>query len=228
MSTETMQAIGGALGVLIVAMLTYIAAEVRAHTREIQANREAIIAHAAPPPPRSPRATDLVGAGAAVRPAPAWDQLQDPLSTGVLPAQRYQECGEECCAEVIYQQHGVEISADALRSQLRGAGGPALTSGQDLVKILRRNNVAAALHTWPAAEAPGHIRESAAAGRSVVVLGQWISPTVLHWVLVTTADLAGVSYNDPWGGLHQTATWAAFGERYAGQLVTVTRAPDPA
>ena len=97
-----------------------------------------------------------------------------------------------------------------------------------MVKILGRNNVPAEMRTWPAADAPAHLRESAAAGRSVIVLGRWISPTVLHWVLVTTADPAGIGYNDPWGGLRQTATWAAFGERYAGQLVTVTRAPDGA
>lgn len=228
MSTETLQAIGGALGVLIIALLGYLTASVQAHTREIAANRAAVAARPAQPPPRSPRATDLVGAGAAVRPAPLWNQLQDPLSTGVLPVQRYQECGEECCAEVIYQQHGVEVSADALRSQLRGPQGQALTSGQDLVKILKRNNVSADMRTWPVDQAPLHLRESAAAGRAVIVLGRWISPTVLHWVLVTAADATGIGYNDPWGGLRQVATWEAFSERYGGQLVTVTRGPDGA
>jgi hypothetical protein len=226
MSTETLQAIGGALGVLIIAMLGYLTASVQAHTREIAANRAAAAARPAQPPPRSPRATDLMGAGAVARAAPLWNQLNDPLSTGVLPAQRFQECGEECVAEVIYQQHGVEVSADALRAQLRGPQGQAITSGQDLVKLLARNNVGADLRTWPAAEAPVHIRESAAAGRAVIVLGRWISPTVLHWVLVTTADATGIGYNDPWGGLRQTATWAAFGDRYGGQLVTITRTPD--
>jgi hypothetical protein len=129
---------------------------------------------------------------------------------------------------VIYQQHGVEVAADALRAQIHGAQGGALTTGDDLVKILARNNVAAQLRTWPGDQAPAHILESAAAGRAVILLGRWLAPTVLHWVLAVGADNAGITYHDPWGGFRLQVPWATFAERYAGQLVTITRAPDPA
>jgi hypothetical protein len=228
MNPATMQLIGAAVGALVIALLGYLTAMVQAHTRAIAANQAALAARPAQAPPRSPRASDTAGGGAAVRPAPAWNQLADPLSQGGLPAQRYQECGEECCAEVIYQQHGVEVSADALRARIHGAAGTGLTAGPDLVKLLGLNNVAAELHTWPVGEAPAHIQASAAAARAVIVLGTWISPTVLHWILVTAADSAGIHYNDPWGGLKLSIPWATFAERYGGQLVTVTRAPDAA
>jgi hypothetical protein len=236
MNPATLTAVGVALGTVLVAMLAYIAASLQARTAAIHAKAASDAAIAAAVPPRAPRrATDPVGGGHDVgadpKPArafPLWDQLADPLSTGVLAEQRYNECGEECCAEVIYQQHGVEVNADALRAQIHGAGGTGLTTGMDLVKILTRNNVPAVRHPWSLAEARVHLQASSAAGRAVIVLGRWISPTILHWVLVTAADGAGVSYNDPWGGLRIVIDWATFTERYAGELVTVTRAADVA
>jgi len=225
MGPDLQSAILVAVGGLLVAVMSYLAATLQARTAALQAaaGQAAAIAaaQAAAPPPPPP-----VGGGAIPRPYPLWDQLKDPLPTGALPAGRYDECGEECCSMVIHQQHGVEVSADALRAQLGGAGRGPLTDGPDLVRILARANVAAALHSWPTADAPGHVRASIGAGRGVIALGHWISPTVLHWILITTADGAGVGYNDPWGGVRATATWATFEERYAGEMVTIIRRPD--
>lgn len=221
------QAIIAALGAFIVAALGYITATLQANTRTLEAAATARTVDQAAAVVGGRRSADRSpGGGGGGRAAPLYDQLRDPLPDGGLPAGRYNECGEECCSMVIHQQHGVEVSADALRAQLGGPGRAPITDGPDLVKILGHNNVAAGIHGWTAAEAPAHITASCAAGRSVIVLGRWLSPTVLHWVLVTTADATGIGYNDPWGGVRGAATWELFGQRYGGQLVTVTRPPD--
>jgi len=226
MSDQTLQLIGAGVGAVIIAALAYIVAWLRGHTQAIAANTAAILAAGGQPAPRVGRATDLLAAAVATRAAPQWNQLNDPLPTGALPSWRYEECGEECCAEVIFAQHGVEVSADALRAQLGGPGRRGLTTGADLARILARANVAASVMEAPADNAPEQVQAATGAGRMVIALGHWLDPQVLHWVLVTRSDKAGCSYNDPWGGRRISADWHLFAARYAGELVVVLRAPD--
>jgi hypothetical protein len=221
-------ALGGALGAVLLAALAYVTAVLQAHTRALAAHAVALAALGERAAAGSaPGAGSARGGGALARPYPLWSQLADPLPTGALPAQGYEECGEECCAMVIYAQHGCALEADALRFALGGAARTGLTTGEDLVRILRGQNVAAALQQVAGAEVAARLRAITAEGRAAICLGAWITPGVLHWVLVTRADAAGCGYNDPWGGLRKTAPWRDFTGRYAGELVEVTRAPDP-
>lgn len=228
MSPVVLQAIGVAAGALILAVLGYCTAAVQAHTREIAA-QQALLAAAATPQRVTPsRASDRAGAGAVVRHAPLWNQLADPLPDGTLPAQRFNECGEECCAMEISRQHGVPLSADALRFLLGGPGRGALTTAQDLVRALALCNVPATARDVAIAGVAGEIQSICSAGGSVMALGNWVDPAVLHWILVTRADGQGCSANDPWGGRRRSWGWAAFQAVYAGELVRSMRAPDAA
>jgi hypothetical protein len=210
-----------ALATFAVAVLAYLTAQVRAHAAAIAAQQIALVARglAAPHKPDA-------GAGATQRPAPLWNQLADPLPTGALPQYGYEECGEECVAEVIYAQHGVAVEADWLRYQLGGPARRGLTTAADLQRLLALANVAALVAEPPAAALPAELQRICGAGRMAIVLGAWITPGVLHWVLVTRADAQGVGYNDPWGGVRRTAAYRDLGARYAGALVEITRAPD--
>lgn len=226
MSQTDWQLIAGALAAVIAAFGAYIVAVLNAHTKALQAQQAQLAAPPRPPAPRAPRATDLEAGAGPARGAPLWNQLNDPLPTGALPSWRYEECGEECCAEVIYAQHGVEVSADALRAQLGGPGRRGLTTGADLSRILLRANVSSAVMEAAADNAPQQIQAATAERRMVIALGHWLDPAVLHWILITRADAAGCSYNDPWGGRRLSVDWHTFGQRYAGDLVVVLRAPD--
>lgn len=226
MSQATLAAIGAAGGAVIVAALAYIAAVLQAHTRALadqQSKTDAVLRKAGS---RIEGLAQAAGGGALARPAPLWNQLADPLPTGALPAWRYEECGEECVAEVIYAQHGVEVLADALRAQLGGPGRRGLTTGADLVRVLNRNNVPATALAPPDGAVAAQIQACCTAGGLVIVLGRWVSPTVLHWVLVTRADQAGCGANDPWGGTRRTWAWSDFESAYAGEIVAVRRKPD--
>lgn len=213
---------------VLIAALGYLAAQLNAHTRALTESNTALLSVAAAQRPRGARATDQNGGGATARPYPVWNQLDDPLPTGTLPSLGYEECGEECCAMVIAAQHGVEVEADALRAQLGGPGGQALTSAGDLVKILGRNNVAAVAISPAVDDLAAVVQAAIGDGRAAVVLGHWLAPGVLHWVLVTRADAAGCGYNDPWGGRRVVRDWADFRALYAGSVVEVTRRPDAA
>ena len=226
-STDWQPLIAAAVG-LLVAVCGYLSARVNQNTRSIAEHLPQIAAAAAAGAAQrgghDRRGSGLAGGGT---PYPLWNQLADPLSTGQLPGWRSEECGEECVAEVLYRTHGVSVNADALRYQLGGPGRRGLTTGEDLVRLLALNNCAARLEETPAAHVAGEIQIATQAGRAAIALGAWVTPGVLHWVLVTRSDEHGCSYNDPWGGVRTGVGWADFRARYAGTLVIVTRAPDP-
>lgn len=227
MNQEIWQAIGVALGAVLVAAFGYITATLQAHTRALQAQSAQLAARPQQPPPRGPRATDLAGGAASARVAPRWDQLRDPLPDGSWPAQRWNECGEECCAMEISRQHGVPLSADALRALLGGPGRVALTTAQDLVRCLALCNVPAAAESVDAAGVAGRLQAITSTGGTAICLGAWVSPGVQHWILVTRADSQGCGANDPWEGRRRVWSWTAFRDVYAGEFVRSQRAPDP-
>jgi len=227
MNQEVWQAVGVALGAVVVAALGYLTAAMNAHTRALEAQQTALLARPAQPPVRSARATDAAGAGVIVRQAPRWDQLADPLPDGSLPAQRWNECGEECAAMEISRQHGVPLSADALRALLGGPGRVALTTAQDLVRCLALCNVPARAEAVPAGDVAARLQDLTGAGGTAICLGTWVSPGVEHWILVTRADAGGCGANDPWEGRRRIWSWAAFRDLYGGELVSSQRAPDP-
>lgn len=227
MTHEIWQAVGVALGALLIAAFGYLTATLQAQTRALQEHQALLAARLVPGPLRPSRRSDPAGGAAPVRPAPQWNQLADPLSDGTLPAGRFNECGEECAAMEISRQHGVPLSADALRFLLGGASRAPLTTAQDLVRCLALCNVPAAAEATSGEVVAGRLQEITAAGGTAICLGAWVSPGVQHWILVTRADAQGCGANDPWEGRRRVWSWTAFRDVYAGELVTSQRPPDP-
>jgi hypothetical protein len=157
---------------------------------------------------------------------PAWDQLHDPLPDGSLPPLRVNECGEECVAEVVYWVHGVEVSADAIRAAAISLAGGALTNAADLVAMLARCNVRAVAEVPQTAVIEKFLLNVVLARRLVIVLGDWVSKSVPHWVIVYNASPNGVTVSDPWGGRRYNIAWPDFKRLYLGAVVEVTSTPD--
>jgi hypothetical protein len=132
--------VSSALVAFSAALLTLFTAVCYSLTQQVKANKRDINAVGS-------KVNEVAGGGAMVPmrnvTLPVWDQLNDPLPDGSLPAQRFNECGEECVAEVIEWVHGVEIGADALRFLLRGPGGSAITDAWALAKQRRCHGIKA-------------------------------------------------------------------------------------
>jgi hypothetical protein len=214
-------------GLFVAALFTWLTAIVNRNTRAIQAH-ETVVKGLARATGTRVEGGARGGSGAArARGYPLWNQLGDPDPSGVLPVQRWNDCGEECCAELIARQHGVQVEADYLRFLLGGPRRLGQTTAEDLVKILALNNVAAEVQTPPAPALPVALQAATSKGMAVIVLGRWVAPGILHWVLCTRSDPAGMSANDPWGGVRRSWAWSDAERAYAGELVVVTRSPDP-
>lgn len=151
---------------------------------------------------------------------PAWSQQMVVLPDGVSADQRWNECGQTCISMIAAAVWGARISPDALRAAIRGVGGSGLTNGPDLASIGSYANVVLRSHDLGAADARAMVEAAAADGRPCVMLGTWPTPGgVLHWLLSTSTAPQGVSYINPWGGVHSSIPWSTFDSAYAGTIV---------
>jgi len=115
---------------------------------------------------------------------------------------------------------GARLSPDALRAATNGVAGSGLTNGTDIANQASYANVVMRSHDTDAAGAQALATAAVADGRPVAILGEWPTPGgVLHWLLVTATTPGGVSYINPWGGVHSSITWQVFADAYRGTVV---------
>lgn len=60
------------------------------------------------------------------------------------------------------------------------------------------------------------------AGRLNIILGHWIVPTELHWLLVVGYAWDGLVVNDPWHGLRRRVDGPVLDQLWSGVRVLVT------
>lgn len=169
----------------------------------------------APQPPASPRAP---------LPAPAWNQLNDPLPDGQQDPYATTDCGEESTAMAIAACGGPNLPAGVLRQLLGGANRSGTTDAQALCYLLSLFKIKSHVRECPADVAWTEWRHSFEAGFLVIALGWWVTDGYPHWVLIRQADDSAMTYNDPWGGLEKRMgkQWAQL--KYQGTYVHVDQA----
>lgn len=170
---------------------------------------------------------NLAGGGSPAQ-LPAYDQLADPNPDGTMPTGRANECGEECAAMVVAWVHGVPMEADYLRYLLGGARRQPLTTGADLVRILALCNVRSSVGSPATGDLAAQVQKINKAGGLAIMLGAWLDPGILHWIVATASSINGCTVTDPWGGRRYNLAWSKAESLYGGTLVEVLSRPDRA
>ena len=152
---------------------------------------------------------------------PRWNQKAGTLPDGKPDPERYNDCGEECCAMVVASVHGVCLEAGMVRQMLGGPERSGLTNGSDMVAALKRCNVLAIAHDNDVSIAWQTVQAGLKSAYPAMVLGQWQPPDALHWVLVSGVYLGGVSITNPWDGVVYPISWETFVKLYRGAVVEV-------
>lgn len=154
---------------------------------------------------------------------PAWNQLNDPIANGGADPFASTDCGFECVAMVKYgtDPHRPNWAAGNIREMYRTYDGQGITSGDDLVRVLAKLDVAAHVRNVSAGLAMQEWNRSLADGKPVIILGTW-DGSPLHWILVVGSP-PGAQWvvNDPWGGVRKDISDAFVYQHYAGQYVHV-------
>jgi hypothetical protein len=157
---------------------------------------------------------------------PRWDQLNDPDANGGLDPLRTNDCGEECAAELLYYWTGQEVSAFQIRLDLPGHAESAQTTGADIAGYLRSRGIPAMRHEVPPGRYRKLIGRQLESGSPCALLGYWIAPNILHWVVAKGYGQGLLVYNDPWGGVVQERSWQ-WVLAHAEGTVVLTAPPKP-
>lgn len=110
------------------------------------------------------------------------------------------DCGWECVAMVVAAYRGLDFSAGSLR---QASLIPATEWGGragELATTLQGFRIRCKVKTLGAQLGYEQLRKRARAGLPSIILGRWLVPTVLHWLLVTDGDAWKIHVNDPYGG----------------------------
>ena len=164
------------------------------------------------------------GAAANVGPLnwlPTWKQTGGVLPDGAVDPAQYNDCGETCVAMVIAAVKGVLLEPGYVRQQLGGPNRSGLTNANDLVTALLMSHIPATELSNNASEGWRQLMAHWALACPVIVLGNWLSPTSLHWYLLSGYGAGVMKFRDPWTGTEVGLTQAQFAKLYNGSMVTI-------
>lgn len=125
---------------------------------------------------------------------------------------------------LIYHYTAVELSAFEIREELGGHLQDARTTGADLAAYLHKRGVRANAIEPGTAQVRSLLHSEVYGGHPGAILGAYVAPGFLHWILYRAAGNGLVGYNDPWTDSFQIRHWGWLLARYAGQVVTTAGA----
>lgn len=119
----------------------------------------------------------------------------------------------------IYYRTGLELPAGVLRTLIPDKITTGGTTATELVQLMRRFGLRPAYKRVSADAVEDHLQLATTKGIPPIVLGNWVSPVILHWVLVVGVMTTAAVVNDPWGGVRRLIPWDLFLQRYAGDCI---------
>lgn len=135
--------------------------------------------------------------GAVLPVPPVVSQLHALGPDGVPDEAAASDCGEACVASVLTVHTSYLLAPGCVRQALGKPRVSGLTTAGDLSGVLRGFGVDSWIRTEPA-----HVWDDMARlrhfGRYVLVLGHWLQPSLLHWMLAYERDRDDLLCMDPW------------------------------
>lgn len=151
---------------------------------------------------------------------PWWSQLTDPdPTTGRPDVQAANDCGEECVSMWIAQATKKYTDAADLRRSLAHKDGHGQTTGAELVLLLAEHGIPAVSIGSQLSELRATIKEHLTAGSPCIVLGTWLAPGVLHWVLAIGFGNDALLVMEPWSGRLTAYRWLVVNSVATGDVV---------
>lgn len=155
---------------------------------------------------------------------PWWSQLRDPSPvTHLADVYATTDCGEECCSILIRGQTGEYTWAGGLRQELVPKRNSGITDGGDLVRLLANHQVHAERYRTVLSGLRDVVAGDIVRGLPSIVLGRWIAPSVLHWVLAIGYGNGAMLCMEPWQGILRAYSWHEVQSLATGDLVRVVR-----
>lgn len=152
-----------------------------------------------------------------------WSQNADPDANGFVDAYFTADCGEECCSIVQFALgRGYTHEAD-VRLAMPGHRDHGQTTGPDLAAYLQSVGLKAQYIGSGYSETREAVKHHIDRSRPCILLGYWLSKSILHWVVVIGHGNGHMLYIDPWDAQLKAIPWSRAGALYAGGYVVVDR-----
>jgi hypothetical protein len=119
------------------------------------------------------------------------------------------DCGPACVVSCIEELRGCWSADELLRLRYFGVVDSRLTTADDLVGMLRANGIDAHAREVDAKTMQVEVVRNWNAGRPSLVLGNYVSPNVAHWVKFI-GDANGPVVMNPWPGGRSRWSWPDF------------------
>lgn len=152
---------------------------------------------------------------------PCWSQNADPDPDGQADPFASTDCGWEACSIVIRGRTGEYTAEGTLRRESGTHDDHGATIAGDLVTCLHRHGVMAVGLQVPFDTLRFSVKQAITKGVPVILLGRFVDPAVLHWIVAIGFGNDHLIYVDPWDGRMKCLRWGAVESLYAGALVRV-------
>lgn len=154
---------------------------------------------------------------------PYWSQLRDPSpSTHALDPYATTDCGEECVSIVIKRETREYTWAGQLRLELGPGRTDGRTDGVDLAHLLTKHHVPAERHADKLAGLHSTVITEVEHGRASILLGRWLIPTELHWVVAIGYGNGAMLCMEPWKGELVAYRWQVVHSLATGEVVQLS------
>jgi hypothetical protein len=154
---------------------------------------------------------------------PWWSQITDPDPRTHKPdIYATTDCGEEVSSIWIAGKTGLYTDAADLRRGLPGNRTNGITNGDDIVTMLGSKGIQARINSWSLDIYQSRVRAEIDRGEPVGLLGYWIDPAVLHWVLGLGYGNGALLALDPWAGKLTAYGWSYVRSVATGDVVQAT------
>lgn len=120
---------------------------------------------------------------------------------------------------VLAYRQGVALPAGVIRALIPGHSTHGETTATDLQDVLGLFHVAAVAMEVSDAYMRGHLAAYLTASHPVIVLGNWLDPHILHWVVAVGYGNGKLAFNEPFYGERRLEPWDWAIQRYAGDMV---------
>lgn len=138
---------------------------------------------------------------------------------GTIDPDAATDCGESCVSSVLQVATSYSIPPGCIREAMHGPRGLGLTSADDLTRFLQQMAVSSYRSALSADEYWDALSRLRHYGQYRVILGNWVSDELLHWVVAYERSSTGVWVMDPWTATHVNYSREYVMSRQAQQFV---------
>ena len=141
------------------------------------------------------------------------------LPDGSLDPAHATDCGEACLSSALRACWGMNLTPGCIRQSLGLGEGDGSSSAEMLRTWWELTGRKADTTSFGPSVLWSGLAKLRHYGRYAMLLGNWVDPSVLHWVLAYERGTAAVSVMGPWGGGYYNYSFSHLEQYGAGQQV---------